>query len=230
MARITQYLLQYNESIKYSEVHERLLVFLDKHAPHWRTIIKDRDEWLLLFEQDVKVIPWSKRQLAAKLFDIIDDQDALIAIWNDEKCSDHYRLIAIRRLREIDESTYLPQYIAWFKNARLDVSYDWYAENLFDFDGALDVALDMVTKPKPSYQEEQIGKIYLALNSNQWWDQYPVRVKEEVLHHNYYQMIEACDERLWAMLSEDERAFLTAGIRIASVTCPSAFLKNYLDR
>ena len=228
MARITQALLQFNESIKYSEVHERLLEFLDEYLPQWRAFIKNRDEWLPFFEQEVKVIPWSKQQLAAKLFDIIDNQDALVAVWNDTRCSDHYRLTAIRRLREIDESTYLPQYIDWFKNARLDVSYDWFAENLFDFDGALEVALDMATKRKASYQEEQIGKSYLALNSNQWWDKYPAKAKEEVLHHNYYQMIEVCDESLWGKLSEDERAFLTAGIRIASVTCPNPFLKNYL--
>ena len=120
MARITPLLLQFNKSFEYSETPEGLISFLDEHAPQWREIIKDSEEWLPLFGQAVRVSPSSWHQLAAAFFDIIDNRDALVAVWNDEKCCNQYRLIAIRRLREIDESTYLPQYIDWIRTGWLD--------------------------------------------------------------------------------------------------------------
>ena len=51
MARITPLLLQFNKSFEYSETPEGLISYLDEHAPQWREIIKDREEWLLLFER-----------------------------------------------------------------------------------------------------------------------------------------------------------------------------------
>jgi hypothetical protein len=88
MARITSLLQQFNESTRYVGEFDLLINFLDEHAPEWRTIIKDSDEWLPLFRQDVKVFPSRKPRLAEIFFDIIDHPDALIAVWNDEQCSD----------------------------------------------------------------------------------------------------------------------------------------------
>lgn len=130
------------------------------------------------------MFPNRKPRLAAIFFDIIDHQDALVAMWNDEQCCDYYRLAAIRRLREIDESTYLPQYIDWFKNAKLDI-YEL-GKELFDFDGALEVALGLVTSPRLKYHDEELGLVYLAETANLWWNKYPTRVREKVLHRIYY--------------------------------------------
>ena len=228
MAKITSLLLQFNEITKWLSGSEPLINYLDSHAPEWRTFIRDRDEWLPLFRQDVKVFPSRKPRLAEIFFDIIDHQDALIAVWNDEQCSDYYRLTAIRRLREIDESMYLPQYIDWFKNAKIDIHS--MGKDLFDFNGALEVAIDMVTSPRLNSNDEELGKTYLAKIANLWWDKYPAIVREKVLHRNYYSMVEICDENLWSMMSEEERAFITTDIRIASVNKATIhpFLKSIL--
>ena len=228
MARITSILQEFNESTRWVGEFELPIHFLNSHTPEWRTIIKDCEEWLPLFRQDVKVFPNRKPRLAAIFFDIIDHQDALLAVWNDEQCCDYYRLTAIRRLREIDEATYLPQYIDWFKNAKLDI-YEM-GKELFDFNGALDVALDLVTSPRLKYHDEELGMVYLAETANQWWDKYPANVREKVLHRMYYSMVKICDEKLWSMMSQEERAFITSDIRIASVNDATIhpFLKSVL--
>jgi len=228
MARITSLLQQFNESTRYVGEFDLLINFLDSHAPEWRTIIKERDEWLPLFMQDVKVFPNRKPRLAAIFFDIIEQQDALIAVWNDEQCCDYYRLTAIQRLREIEEATYLPQYIDWFKNAKLDI-YEL-GKTLFDFNGAMEIALDLVTSPRLKYHDEELGMVYLAATANQWWDKYPTNVREKVLHRMYYSMVKVCDENLWSMMSMEERAFITSDIRIASVNDETIhpFLRNIL--
>ena len=229
MAKITSFLLEYNESAKWLREFELLINFLDSRAPEWRTFIRERDEWLPLFRQDVKVFPSRKPRLAAIFFDIIDHQDALIAVWNDEQCCDYYRLTAIRRLREIDESIYLPQYIDWFKNAKLD--FYSMGKDLFDFNGALEVAIDMVISPCLKYHDEELGKVYLAESANLLWDKYPAIVREKVLCRMYYSMVKICDEKLWSMMSQEEQAFITSGIRIASVNSATIhpFLKSILE-
>ena len=228
MAKITSLLLQFNEITKWLGGFEPLINYLDSHAPEWRTFIRDRDEWLPLFRQDVKVFPSRKPRLAEIFFDIIDHQDALIAVWNDEQCSDYYRLTAIRRLREIDESMYLPQYIDWFKNAKIDIHS--MGKDLFDFNGALEVAIDMVISPRLKYHDEELGKVYLAESANLLWDKYPAIVREKVLCRMYYSMVKICDEKLWPMMSQEEQAFITSDIRIASVNDATIhpFLKNIL--
>ncbi len=176
----------------------------------------------------MKVFPNRKPRLAAIFFDVIDNPDALVAVWNDEQCCDDYRLTAIRRLREIDEATYLPQYIDWFKNARLDI-YEM-GKELFDFNGELEVALDLVTSPRLKYHDEELGMVCLAAKANLWWDKYPTNVREKVLHCMYYSMVKVCDENLWSMMSMEERAFITSDIRIASVNDETIhpFLRNIL--
>ena len=228
MSRITSLLQQFNESTWHMREVEFLISFLDDHAPEWREIIKERDEWLPLFRQDVHVFQSRRACLAAIFFDIIDQQDALIAVWNDEKCYDYYRFTAIRKLREIDESTYLPQYLAWFKDVQLGIYVE--TKELFDFDGAMEVAIDMVTSPRLKSNDEELGKTYLAKNANLWWDKYPAIVREKVLHRNYYSMVKICDENLWSMMSQEERAFITTDIRIASVNKATIhpFLKSIL--
>lgn len=228
MSRITSLLQQFNESTRRVGEFELLINFLDSHAPQWREVIKDRDEWLPLFRQDVKVFQNRKPRLAALFFDIIDQQDALIAVWNDEQCLDFYQLTAIRRLREIDESTYLPQYIDWFTNAKFYGCVK--AKELFDFNGALEVAIELVISPRLKSYDEELGKFYLAQIANLWWDKYPAIVREKVLHRNYYSMVEICDEKLWSMMSQEERAFITTDIRIASVNSATIhpFLKSIL--
>ncbi len=231
MARITPLLLQFNKSFEYSETPEGLITYLDEHAPQWREIIKDREEWLPLFEQAVRVSPSSWHQLASAFFDIIDNRDAFVAVWNDEKCCNQYRLIAIRRLREIDESTYLPQYIDWIRTGWFGGWWCPVGSKLFDFDGALEMLLDMATSPHSNYDEKNLGQLCLAYTANMWWDKYPTNVREKVLHHKYYYLIEFCDEKLWSMMTPDERAFLTADIRIASVNDATIhpFLKSVLE-
>ena len=218
MARITSLLKQFNESTRYVGEFDLLINFLDEHAP----------EWLPLFRQDVKVFPSRKPRLAAIFFDIIGHQDALVAVWNDEQCCDDYRLTAIRRLREIDEATYLPQYIDWFKDAKLDI-YEM-GEELFDFNGALENALDLVTSPRLKYHDEELGMVYFAETANLCWDKYPTNVREKVLHRKYYSMVKICDEKLWSMVSQKERVFITSDIRIASVNDATIhpFLRNIL--
>lgn len=228
MSRITSLLQQFNESTWHMREVEFLISFLDDHAPEWRKIIKERDEWLPLFRQDVHVFQSRRARLAAIFFDIIDQQDALIAVWNDEQCYDYYRFTAIRKLREIDESTYLPQYLDWFKDVQLGMYVE--TKELFDFDGAMEVAIDMVTSPRLNSNDEELGKTYLAQIANLWWDKYPAIVREKVLHRNYYSMVEICDENLWSMMSQEERAFITTDIRIASVNKATIhpFLKSIL--
>ena len=230
MSRITSLLQQFNESTWRLVELDSLINFLDDHAPEWRMIIKDSDEWLPLFRQDVKVFLSDKPRLAAIFFDIIDQQDALIAVWNDEQCLDCYQLTAIRRLRVIDESTYLPQYIDWFKDAQLYGCVQ--KKDLFDFDGQLEVAIELDISPRLKSYDEELGKFYLAQTANLWWDKYPAIVREKVLHRNYYSMVEICDENLWSMMSQEERAFITTDIRIASVNRATIhpFLKSILKR
>ena len=230
MAKITSLLLQFNEITKWLSGSEPLINYLDSHAPEWHTFIRERDEWLPLFRHDVKVFPSRKPRLAEIFFDIIDHQDALIAVWNDEQCSDYYRLTAIRRLREIDESMYLPQYIDWFKNAKIDIHS--MGKDLFDFNGALEVAIDMVISPRLKYHDEELGKVYLAESANLLWDKYPAIVREKVLCRMYYSMVKICDEKLWSMMSQEEQAFITSDIRIASVNRATIhpFLKSILAK
>lgn len=228
MSRITSLLQQFNESTRFVGNLELLINFLDSHAPQWREVIKDRDEWLPLFRQDVKILLHLKPRLAALFFDIIDQQDALIAVWNDEQCLDFYQLTAIRRLREIDESTYLPQYIDWFRDAKFYGCVNM--KDLFDFNGAVEVAIELVISPRLKSYDEELGKLYLAQIANLWWDKYPEIVREKVLRRNYYSMVEICDENLWSMMSQEERAFITTDIRIASVNKATIhlFLKSIL--
>jgi len=90
-------------------------------------------------------------------------------------------------------------------------------KGLFDFNGALDVALGLVASPRLKYHDEELGMVYLAATANLWWDKYPGSVREKVLRRMYYSMVKICDEKLWSMMSQEEREFITSDIRIASV-------------
>lgn len=184
---------------------KNLFTYLDKNSPDWRKDIKNSNVWLPFFEFDLKFSDWKLYALALDFFDIIDDNNALKVVWNDERCNDWYRFAAIRRLRFLDEKTYLPEYIDWFKNA-----FGWNAlfltDELFDFDGAMDIAQDMLFSPQSNEHERKLGLEFLAKNACLLWDRYPKTVRDAIINQRNYYILTDCDGKMFRKMSYLERS------------------------
>lgn len=139
------------------------------------------------------------------LFDIIDDDNTLKAVWNDEERNDWYRFAAVRRLRLLDEKTYLSQYINWLRNI-----FVWNAlfgvNELFDFDDAMNVAQDMLFSPQFNEHERELGLDYFAKNACRLWYKYPKKVREEVANQRNYYILTDCDGLMFSKMSYLERS------------------------
>lgn len=212
MANLIHILDKFNESQSGYVTTESLFSFLDQHAPQWKEEIRDNRVWQPLFEHELKLYDRCFYPMVLDWFDMIDNNDALIAVWKDYNCNDWYKLAAIRRLRLFDEATYLPQYIDWFKNA-LGAEAFVIVEELFDFDGAIEMAQDMALSPQSNMHEKEIGLEYLAKNACRLWDKYPKKVRELIINKHDYFICTECDEKMWRKMSHFERSSVINHIR-----------------
>ena len=186
-------------------ITNNIFTYLDKNAPDWRKDIKNSNVWKSFFEFNLKFSDWKLYAIVLDFFDIIGDDNVLRVVWNDKKCNDWYRFAAIRRLRLLDEKTYLPQYINWFRNI-----FGWNAlfliDELFDFDGAMNVAQDMLFSPQSNEHERKLGLEFFAKNACRLWHKYPKKVREIVINQRNYYILTDCDGLMFRKMSYLERS------------------------
>lgn len=207
MKKIESYLKSFNDNYDGYAASDTVIEYLCNNFPEWKSEIKNSEEWESAFEFDIHVIPDTRlSKFADSLFNIIDNVEAEIFVWNNSKCNSFYRYQAIKRLRRIDEKTYLPQYIEGLRNGEFILG-GWaftMTEEIFDFSSAVSVATEIC-------EREGINAIggtafeYLSKMSCANWAEYPEFIKEEIISHRNYFIFRSANADFWSILSEPHK-------------------------
>ena len=212
MNKIVTYFEAFNKSRKDYVASTTVIEFLDEKFPQWREEIKNPKEWSGLFNYDIHIYQNTWLETFAKaLFDIIDDTEAMIYVWKCHTCNGFYRLAAIKKLREINEEKYLPQYIEELKAGNIKLGGWWLpmVDELFDFPGAIEVAIDMFRNSNDSLSfPKSFGLEYLAKNCIHFWNEYPQDIKDSIINEREYFILKNCTPQIWADLSQLQKFLL----------------------
>ena len=230
MAKIEKYLKAFNESREHYSTASPAIEFLDKNYPQWRDEIKDPNEWSSLFNYDIHILQNSwLQEFADNLFDIIDNTEALVFVWNSETCNGFYRLAAIQRLRQIDEEKYLPQYIEELKTGKFVLGGWWLPmiNELFDFTGAEKVAIDMYQNNSEDSIIKSMGISYLTANLTRYWNEYPQAIKNTIISDEDYSIRKNCTPQIWATLSQSQKFLLIHKLIINEYKCVNDIVNIY---
>lgn len=232
MGKIELYFKAANDSSDSYVDASSVIKYLDSNFPRWRDEIKDPNEWDSLFNYDIHIFQNSWLQtFANNLFDIIDNKEALLCVWNSETCNEFYRLAAIQRLCKINEDKYLPQYIEELKGGKFVLGGWWLPmiDELFDFPSAEKVAIDMYLNSNEESLSitKSMGIEYLSGNITRYWDKYPEDIKNSIICNEDYSLRKNCTPHIWATLSQSQKFLLIHRIIINEYKCVNDILNIY---
>lgn len=182
--------------------------YLDKKHPEWRELIKDRTEWKAVFEFGVHVKPDAGEEFVKLVFDCMGE-GALSAAWNDPQAEEDYRIYAGRSLAAIDRDRYLPEYVRALKMMEFNPFYvSMNIMTVFNFPGAVDVAIEMYSKPESRFAKSTALE-FLEAVSGEHWNEYSESVKTAILEEDAKAILAKCTENTWRNCTLSDKVILT---------------------
>ena len=205
-SKVVSYLQAFNENHKGYHASSTVIEYLDAQYPQWQNEIKNKDEWKSVFDFDIHIYQntWLQH-FAEALFAIIDGTEVLEFVWRDKSFNEFYRYAAILKLRELDESKYLPEYVESLKRAEMTLGGWGYLmiNEIFDFPDAVEVALEMYQNSTDRFDDKvrNLSSAFLTSSACQNWEKYPDDLKDVIINTHNYSILKNCTPQMWAILS-----------------------------
>ena len=108
MSKISNYFQQMNERFVPNWFdYVSAIFYLNENFPSWREEIRNPGEWQDAFSFRVHVYKGcNSEEFASRMFDAIQNDEALRFVWQNEGLNDFYRICAAKRLIALDKDRY----------------------------------------------------------------------------------------------------------------------------
>lgn len=207
-------------NIKEYTTPDAVILYLDNNFPQWRTVLKNKEEWKDAFEYDIKIYKNTYLiDFVDMLFDEIDNIEAEKMVWNDKNCNGFYRWAAIKRLRQYDENTYLPQYIDTLKSGEflIGACACIMVDEVFDFPSAISMATDIFNNNDINSFTGKVALEYLAQKACENWCDYTDFIRDAIITQRDYFIRENATPEFWSQLSEPHKCLLINRVSINEI-------------
>lgn len=206
---ISNYLLSFNSANESNRSSDSLIEYLDERYPDWRTLIVEPKEFLEFFKTEVHVYQnsWLKK-IAEEIFNIVSDKNLIESVWKDSTINEWYRYTAIRRLVSIEPDTYITLYSKELLSGGFNLGGWGYAmvSELYDFPNSVELVL------KSDKRLEGNNLEFLAQKACEYFDKYPVDVRNKILTNRDYLIRKNCNQAMWNIMTNEEKIYLTSVI------------------
>lgn len=198
MSKISNYFQQMNERFVPNWFdYVSAIFYLNENFPSWREEIRNPGEWQDAFSFRVHVYKGcNSEEFASRMFDAIQNDEALRFVWQNEGLNDFYRICAAKRLIALDKDRYYTEYVEVLRGGSLSASSREEVLSLFDIPSGVEVAAEMALDTS-NYKANASACLFLREVADEKWNEYPEEVKA-VLFDKYGEYLALhCSEKLW---------------------------------